>query len=559
MYESKLVLAAVDTVGIQNYVYATNNLQQNVGASHLVRCVTQDWALEELEALKQISPAVRLDNLNAQSKIEDVNKGADQKAEIIYAGGGKLVILFNDEAEAEKFSKSLTKRALLCAPGLRTVIAWEAFKWDSDSLGGVSGTIQKVFKKLDKYKASPPVSAEMLGLGVTAMCAYTGLPATGVKDGVLMSSESRAKRIAAQAANKLLQEELLPNKDYEFPNQFEELGATHNESSFIAVIHADGNGIGQRVKKISRERPDPGPGNREYIKAMRKFSREMSCAAGEALQETIAALIDSIEEKTETDDREQGSTYMIGDQIRLNKNKLPMRPIVFGGDDITLVCDGRLGLALAADFLKNLSAKEVGREPVHCRAGVAVVKSHFPFSRAYEMAEDLAASAKEYILEKGVKKKHTAMDWYFAISGLVLEQKTIRDREYTVRDWKDETSDNEDGPEVKKSLCMRPVTVRSEIENGAEWRTWKNFVSTVHAFQKEEWYGRRNKVKALREALRKGPDPVKTFLTNYRDVSQLPEMENISKEARKSGWVDGRCVYFDAIEAMDYFVSLKEG
>ena len=34
----------------------------------------------------------------------------------------------------------------------------------------------------------------------------------------------------------------------------------------------------------------------------------------------------------------------------------PLRPIVFGGDDLTFVCHGRIGLALAARYLQYFEA-----------------------------------------------------------------------------------------------------------------------------------------------------------------------------------------------------------
>ena len=45
---SRYTLTVVDTTGIQEYIFGTNNLQQNVGASYLVECATWKWAVETL-------------------------------------------------------------------------------------------------------------------------------------------------------------------------------------------------------------------------------------------------------------------------------------------------------------------------------------------------------------------------------------------------------------------------------------------------------------------------------------------------------------------------------
>lgn len=38
----RLTVTAVDTTGIQNYIFGSNVLKHNVGASYLVRFATQD-------------------------------------------------------------------------------------------------------------------------------------------------------------------------------------------------------------------------------------------------------------------------------------------------------------------------------------------------------------------------------------------------------------------------------------------------------------------------------------------------------------------------------------
>ena len=66
---------------------------------------------------------------------------------------------------------------------------------------------------------------------------------------------------------------------------------------------------------------------------------------------------------------------------------------MYGGDDLTFVCDGRLGLDLAAFYLKEFSRgtiKVCGEDKsVDACAGVAIVPTKFPFASAYHFAEEL--------------------------------------------------------------------------------------------------------------------------------------------------------------------------
>lgn len=234
-------------------------------------------------------------------------------------------------------------------------------------------------------------------------------------------------------------------------------------------------------------------------------------------------------------------------EIELQDNILPFRPIVFGGDDATFICDGRLGLDLAAHYLQifsNHSLPDDGK-PAYCRGGIAVVKTHYPFSRAYALAEDLCKSAKEYITKRQQMPYNegglTAMDWHFAVSGLARDLKDVRKREYV---------SVEGDP-----LLMRPVRLSDPKK---DWQSWDMFLKVVSEFQSEDgpWSDRRNKIKLLQNALRAGSAGAEQFLKVY-NPSGLPEIPKRPDMTMK-GWQGGRCGYFDAIEAMDFLV-LMEG
>jgi hypothetical protein len=225
--------------------------------------------------------------------------------------------------------------------------------------------------------------------------------------------------------------------------------------------------------------------------------------------------------------------------------RLPFRPIVFGGDDVTFVCEGRLGLPLAAHYLSRLAEEELpDGDPLYARAGVAIVKTHYPFARAYELADALCASAKDLIQDIDRQTRRVAaLDWHFAVTGLVRPLGELRRREYTAADG---------------SLLMRPVRLAPVELN--EWRSWDVFSDIVDDFtHNRSWAGRRNKVKALREALRAGRDATKLFLRNLPDSPRLPETPGLTSagDATTTGWQGDRCAYFDAIEALDFYVSLE--
>lgn len=523
---NRYTLTVVDTTGIQDYIFGTNQLKQNVGASYLVDCATRKWVVESLPEPNNLR-VKDFDDLNPFT--DETIKDGQISAEVVYAGGGNTMILFGSKMDAINFSQRLTRKILLNAPGISLVLVHEEFDWGGEkALGGKNGVVNSLIKKVALKKANCPVSTPLLGLGVTTSCTYTGLPAVfeDKEQSRLISSEVKAKLDAAKKANDRLKE-VFAFKDYEMAMDFDDFGRTFGDSSYIAVVHTDGNGMSNRIQRI-QDKFDSTSQNREYIQEMRSFSLSVQKAAKKSLQSTIDVLIKTVCQNKE---------------IKLMDKKLPFRPIVFGGDDVTFICDGRLGLSLAAHYLQNFSSQKLSdNEQAHCRAGIAVVKTHYPFARAYALGEELCRSAKEYIKmekEDSGEEDLTAMDWHFAVNGLVRNLNEVRSREYTV-------------PKEEGSLLMRPVRLNAP-EN--EWKSWDLFVDIIKEFQSEDsWKGRRNKIKALREALRAGRDEVIHFRKAY-GLHKLPKITQFPNMADQ-GWQGGKCGYFDAIEAMDFFIPL---
>lgn len=536
----KFTLLVVDTSGIQDYIFGANNLAQNVGASYLVDCVTGAWAVEALAAERLRHNVIDLENtaraFNPALRIEN----GDLDAEVIYSGGGNILMLFAAEASARAFTSRLSRRALLEAPGLQLVIVRCAMDWDAQPLGSAKGVAQTLMQDLALRKANPVVSTPMLGLGVTAACAFTGLPAVGEdKDHRPVSSVARAKADAADSAHQRLVG-LFRFQDYAVPRDFEQLGGSKGESSFLAVVHADGNRMGERIEAIRDLHPNPGAGNRAYIEGMRTFSVSVKQAANAAMQASVDALVAAIAADPDDEEKLKVSGIVPLSYNGDGKPCLPMRPIVYGGDDVTFVCDGRLGLTLAKTYLDAFTGMKLSDgEEAFCRAGVGVVATHFPFSRAYDLAEALCGSAKAYINGERL----TALDWHFAVNGLIEELKDLRKRDYT-RPW--------------GTLNMRPVRLTNM---DADWRSWATFEQAAFGFLlppaapgETNWTESRNKIGDLREWLRAGPDDTKHFLLSAS--LKLPSLPAQAAGAQATGWLGDRCAYFDAIEAREFFVEL---
>lgn len=557
-------LLILDTSQIQPYVFGSNRLRENIGASYLVAQATGQWALEKMPAPHNVADAQAL-TLNNDQWIE--RDGL--RAEVIYVGGGNVVALFADRAEAEKYVRAYSRYLLQRAPGLQVVFWHEPFVWDG-TRPGLHQAVQDGFRHLAQKKQGRNYSAPLMGLGVTEMCRSTALPAVALSPKIKnddssvypISAEIQAKLNAAYQQGRALSladrrlQAYLPCPDgYEYPRDFDDLGRSEAEQSYIAVVHADGDGMGSRFRAVGQ-----GLSNRAYIDAIRNFSIQVDAAARQALQNTVQTLVakltqrqgDTLVHQSTFGDRLTEVVLQAADEAS-SAYYLPFRPLVFGGDDVTFVCDGRLGLALALEYMgrfavhaANLSTKQ-GGTTVTASAGVAVVKSHYPFARAYALAVDLARSAKSY--KRQIKALGAGLDWHFARSGLSGDVQTIREREYTAPPGR---------------LTLRPVIVGDNPAHAQ--RTWRVIESGVTAFQdvypvtqrpaEPNWSVRRNKVKALREVLREGGTAVTQFRVKFNKGETLPVVGADAGMTNwpETGWQLGSCGYFDAIEMLDWYI-----
>lgn len=513
-------LVVVDASGIQQFVFNSNNLKHHLGASELVRQVTSDWVLEKLPAPNNMPKAETF------WENKHIERG-EVKVEVIYNGGGNTLILFAEQRLAKKFMRDLSLKALLKAPGLTVNMACCPFEWREQG-ADLGRAIEKLLgESLRPKKQRGSASGEMLGLAVTADCEFTGLPATSYTAQSREASQQRvsaqitAKLNCAEQANERLKKEI---GEYDFVQNFDQFGSP-GESSYMAVIHADGNRMGKRFAELAKKNLP----NRDYISAVRALSRSLNIASREALRNTVSA----IHKAWDKDNK-------IGGIVTVRERRLPFRPIIFGGDDATFICDGRMGLTVAAKYLEEF-AKQTLEEPsgkTHptARAGVAIVKTHYPFGQAYRLAEELAKNAKCFTKDGS----RSAMDWHFGINGVVMGLEDIRKRDYIAAD--------------AGNMLMRPIQMDKTI---GEWRDWAQFSGMVYEFNNGQKYPR-SRIKAFREALREGTDSATAFINSYFKDREgnltLPPIMNLDT---KSGWIGTECAFFDAIEAMEFFAPLE--
>ncbi len=619
-------LTVLDTASIQSYIFGSNELRENIGASHLVYQATTLWVQDALEAVVPQRHNYRVQQNEKRPYDPDFRIEAQTAlpcAEVMYAGGGNTFILFrgeNSEATAKDFVYTLSSRIIEQAPGLNLYAAHESVKWNKD----LPQRVDAALKQLTKWKTQLPVYVPTIGLSVTTDCTSTGLPANHThpdqdKQGTLASLANRqvlAQWEAAKRATTRLQEmfDFVDENKYRWTGNLDKIGKLpERDESFIAIVHADGNGMGRQMLKLSKYFQTRANESRAYITAVRALSLSYQDTAQAALTCTVRDLYASLD---------YHQTHPKGDQKRYygrarNDNGVmtsyfPFRPIVFGGDDVTWVCAGPWGIPMAQRYLSYLesqqlptgsdlladwqadakikksmaaeidAALQLPTKPYAC-AGVSIVKTHYPISRAYDNSEALLSSAKSQVYLYDQSKRGSAIDWHITTTGLAGELSEIRQREYETTEKDDVTFKTLGVPAMHK-LTMRPLLLDSTYT----WRNWQNFHNIYEQFT-HGWFTARNKMMALREAVRGGttavsefkrierkgarlpglptPPHVKVGITDVELVlkngwvtwqdKQRPQLANLTDQRQKKQAVDPiRCAYFDAIEIEDQFLTL---
>lgn len=547
-----MILLIADTTGIQSYVFGSNTLRDNIGASHLVvQAVTTGHVGSFLDAALH-------------------EASLDEEA-IIYAGGGNALLRLPNREALRLVVSSLSLATLRAAPGLNLAYGWAVL--DGDDAPAFAAANRRAMAMLEEQKRAYRPQMPLAGLGVTALCAATRLPAVGMTKPIgeeapaLASAEILAKQDAWDDAQKRLRAipplaRAAARYRLAYPADFDHLGRSEGESSYIAVVHADGNGMGQRIQTLLKA---PYATRDDSIAALATFSHAVHGAVEAAMDAVRDALIRGIGPDPAPPGRpdpagaghDRGAAFRppvvhnapgAPTTVRLKKNDkdgsyfLPLRRLIAAGDDVTFVCDGRLGLALAQRYLEEFGRHEDPTDPqsrpFSACAGVAIVKAHYPFARAYALAEELCAAAKAYRHEIGAEGAF--LDWHLAVTGLSGSLETIREREYTIQPG---------GRAL--SLHLRPVALGENARHPL--RTWETVRQGLRAFQGDAWQGRRNKAKALREALRDGPEAVRDWHTRYLDGAPLDDVGG-GADACATGFDDDRSLYFDALELSDLYV-----
>ncbi len=391
--------------GIQSFIFQTGKLKEIAGASELVEQICTELFAEQMDITVE--------------QIRD-HEGVYQ------AAAGAVKCLFNTKEACHAFIRSFAKKVVYHAPGIQltqAVIEITADKPSADDFEELEKKI-RLSRNLPQLSVEPSAmviqrSRRTGGASVHSRKNIDNPDVTDYFDKATLQKEETSKQ-NSRLMNKAFGREIT---EKERATDFSDLVNRRDNESWIAVIHADGNGLGKLIMKLQNCLK-----GEEFGEFMKQFSMKLDEATENAVQRAVT-------------------------KRKLNAKDLI--PIIIGGDDLTVIIRAEHALRFTEYFMaffEEETKKHIGvlkeqfpnapdeiKEGLTACAGIAFIKYNYPVHYGLTLSEALCHGAKEVSKQKEKHTKEQEKDimppsslmFYKASSSFVESLKEIKDKELT--------------------------------------------------------------------------------------------------------------------------------
>ena len=372
--------------GIQDFIFKTNELKHIVGASELVDQICTS-AFDEFET---------------------------SDGEPIVRAAGNIKYVFSNRQDCEKAVREFPKKVMSKAPGVTISQAVVAF---DDDFGKAIDDLEALLK-VQRNKPSCSATSGLIGVkranntGLQIVCVKEVGKKIYIDEPTLQKERSQNVKVLCE---KSFGKDALIEKDIAY-----NISDITDQNDWIAVIHADGNGLGKVVQKVGKQKD-----------VFKVFSQELDLATKEAANHAFTVVSDKFKDK----------------------KIFPIRPVVLSGDDMTVIIRGDLAIDYAKAFISAFEEKTKGhigeilreqhvfaedKDYLTACAGIAFIKSSYPFYYGYQLAENLCGEAKKDTKAiYGDTSKHlspSCLLFHKVQDSYIFDYKDIIKRELTAKD-----------------------------------------------------------------------------------------------------------------------------
>lgn len=401
--------------GIQSFIFQTNKLREIVGASQLVdnifsinfeKEVSEEPFTEFESFCNEIGHTIISDNI------------------IMSASGNIRYII--DEDTCKKVVKYFPKRISNYAPGLSL----------SQAVVRLGDQLDKDMKDLEqKLKVQrnlqpKPVDTGLMGLGRARRTGGVAFKEEKVDeefidkatfekiydDKTLNNNGQPSKRKSIQLFEKFSKNAIREN---DIPYDISHI-TNQKDNGWLAIVHADGNGLGALLQNMAAGLVND---NEKVKRAFSDFSKKLEIATKEAAQIAF--------------------NEVIGEQWKKEIEKkrevfFPFRPVVLGGDDLTVIIRADLAFDFTRIYLEKFEEKtkerfkelniQVLEKGLTACAGIAYIKQTYPFHYGVHLAESLTAEAKKYSKSIDPNRAPSSLGFYKVQASFIEELVAMKGR-----------------------------------------------------------------------------------------------------------------------------------
>ena len=306
-----------------------------------------------------------------------------------------------------------------------------------------------------------------------------------------------------------------------------------HDLSSVGVIHIDGNGVGAvmrdlqcaycevrkhlsdtELKKIVDEGSSRNPvdfDDDEFQRFIMKVNHQLDEAVKTAVARAWADIASYANPATDGSRSDNTPSHAApdggagtGDEAEETRTRVPIVPVLVGGDDLTVYIAGDYAVPFAESYIRHYESLTWNNDllkrlaivankdevrtpspgPLTASAGVAIVGRNFPFHIAYDLAEKLVSRGKKLGKKKGEIQCST-LDFH------ILRDTTVLDPDDTLTEYRDRTQ----RPFLIGHYSEERITRTAHAESGAADGTagpsanggqWKQVLRAVAAFNGQD-------------------------------------------------------------------------
>lgn len=374
--------------GIQSYIFETNKLKEIIGASEIVEQICTEILPEIIE-----------------------NNNFD-KNKLLLSAAGNVKYIFDDIKILKKVFEEFPQKIKQLSKNINFSQAFIKI----ETKGVTPDDFNKLEKKIKASRNKPFNKPDLLKMG-RILNRRTGFAEEEYKNKTSFDFDTKMKE--RKKGSELLLNKIDNEGNYIFPKDINEITDSKSKN-FIAVIHADGNKLGATIQEVLTSK---------FIADKSKFLKELS----DKIETSTRQAFNIAFEKTIIEKKHYSKKY--------GQKQVPLRPIILGGDDLTLIIRADLAVSFAKKYLEAFETQtqinfnellgkdnnnDVGqiKNGLTATAGIVFIKEKYPFHYAANLVESITSYAKN-----ATNRKKSAILFYKVQDAFVNSFNDIAEKE----------------------------------------------------------------------------------------------------------------------------------